>query len=70
MKMWVECEPWYDQIEDKVTQRRTEYEQGTTQQILTEDLGMREISPRMVPQIWPEKQKCQFHISSYFLNNV
>ena len=42
----------------------------TAQQIVKEDLGMRKISAKMVPQILTHDQKCRLHISSDLLHTA
>jgi hypothetical protein len=43
---------------------------GTVRQIITEDLGIRKISAKMVPQFLTDDQKRRLHISSHLLHNA
>ena len=42
----------------------------TVRHIVKEDLGVRKISAKMVPQILTHDQKCRLHISSDLLRNA
>ena len=72
--MWTDYEPWCTQIEDQVRVKADELNMNrkTVRQIVKEDLGMRKISAKMVPQILKthDQKQRQLHISSDLLCNA